>query len=123
MQLTLSHVDDHTLAHTTGPIDESAREVFREHLHPIVGQPGSKLIIDLTNSPRINSQGVSNLVTLVAHANTSGSRVILRNVATFIAVVFSVTRLDQFFEIEPSAPKALPAQPLTDQRAPALVAE
>lgn len=105
MQLTLTRAADHTLAHTSGPIDETAREAFRETLHPIVAQPGSKLIIDLMNSPRINSQGVSNLVTLVAHANTSGSRVILRNVPTFIAVVFSVTRLDQFFEIEPSAPE------------------
>lgn len=123
MQLTLTHGDDHTLAQTTGPIDESAREAFREALHPIVAQPGSKLIIDLTNSPRINSQGVSNLVTLVAHANTSGSRVILRNVPPFIAVVFSVTRLDQFFEIAPSEPQETPDQQLADQGTPALVAE
>lgn len=123
MQLTLTHGDDHTLAHTTGPIDESAREVFRESLHPIVAQPGSKLIIDLTNSPRINSQGVSNLVTLVAHANTSGSRVILRNVPTFITVVFSVTRLDQFFEIAQSAPQEPTGQPLAEHMVPALVVD
>ena len=100
MDLTLSHHDGLVIAHTSGPLDESARDPFRQHLHPIVGNNGSRLIIDLSQSPRINSQGLSNLVTLVAHANTSGSRVILRNVPPFIAVVFNVTRLNQFFEIE-----------------------
>lgn len=108
MDLTLSQHEDHVIAHTSGLLDESARQPFREHLHPIVGNSGGRLIIDLSQSPRINSQGLSNLVTLVAHANTSGSRVVLRNVPPFVAVVFNVTRLNQFFEIE-GAKAAAPA--------------
>lgn len=99
MELTLSKHDGHVIAHTSGPIDESAREAFREHLHPIVGMRDSRLIIDLSQSTRINSQGLSHLVTLVAHANTSGSRVVLCGVPPFVSVVLSVTRLNQFFEL------------------------
>ena len=104
MELTLSKHDGQVIAHTSGPLDESARQPFRDRLHPIVAASGSRLIIDLSQSPRINSQGLANLVTLVAHANTSGSRVVLRNVPPFVAVVFNVTRLNQFFEIEGEEP-------------------
>ena len=54
--------DGVTVASTKGPIDETAREPFRELLHPLVGQKGSRLVVDLSGSPRINSAGLGNLV-------------------------------------------------------------
>ncbi|MFM2095846.1 MAG: hypothetical protein RIS70_2970 [Planctomycetota bacterium] len=99
MQVTVTQATGYVLAKTDGKIDESARDVFREQLHPLVGQSGSKMVIDLSGSPRIDSRGVGCLVALVADANTSGSRVVFCNLQPFVSGVIGVTRLDKFFEI------------------------
>jgi anti-anti-sigma factor len=99
VKLTVTREAGYFLAKTSGPIDEAARDPLREHLHPLVAEPGTRVVLDLSGSPRINSVGVGNLVTLVAHANTNSSRVIFCAVPSFIAVVFSVTKLEKFFEV------------------------
>jgi anti-anti-sigma factor len=107
MELTITRHDNYILAKTTGPLDEQARPVFREQLHPLVGNAGTRLVLDLTNSPRINSAGVGNLVALVADANTQGSRLALCNLAPFVAAVMAVTKLDSFFAIAPDVEAAV----------------
>jgi anti-anti-sigma factor len=107
MELTLVTHDGYVLAKTKGPLDDSAREPFREQLHPLFAKPNARLIIDLGGSPRINSQGIGNLVALVADANTNNSRVIFCNLMPFVATVISVTRLDRFFEIVASLEEAV----------------
>jgi anti-anti-sigma factor len=107
MELTLTSRDGLTVAQTKGPIDESARDAFREHLHPLVGKKGTRLIIDLSGSPRINSSGIGNLVALTADANTNESVVVLCCPQTFISMVIQVTRLDKFFTIAPDLDAAV----------------
>ena len=97
MELTLKSHEGIPVAFISGPLDETAREHFREHLHPLVGQPKSRLIIDLTDCPRINSPGIGNLVALTADANTHDSRLVICNLQTFVAMVIGVTKLDRFF--------------------------
>lgn len=109
MKLSITNHPGYTLARTEGQFDESVRETFREELHPIVGERGSRLIIDLSSSVRINSQGLGHLVTLVVHANTNGSRVILCCVPPFLAMVFSASKLDAFFAIQPTVEDAVAA--------------
>jgi anti-anti-sigma factor len=99
MELTLDSQDGFTVAATKGPIDETARELFREHLHPLVGKKGTRIIIDLAGSPRINSPGIGNLVALTADANTNDSRVVLCNLQPYVSMVIGVTKLDRFFLI------------------------
>jgi anti-anti-sigma factor len=99
VKLTVTREAGYFLARTSGPIDEAARDPFSDHLHPLVAEPGTKIVMDLSDSPRINSLGVGNLVTLVAHANTNSSRVIFCGVPSFISVVFSVTKLEKYFEV------------------------
>jgi len=99
MELTLTTHDGYVLAKTKGPLDDSARGPFRDQLHTLFGKSGTRLIVDLAGSPRINSQGVGNLVALVADANTNNNRVVFCNLMPFVATVISVTRLDKFFEI------------------------
>jgi anti-sigma B factor antagonist len=107
MELTLTSRDGFTIAATQGPIDESAREPFRQHLHPLVGEKGTQLIIDLSGSPRINSSGLGNLVALTADANTNESRVVLCSAQTFVSMVISITKLDKFFTIAPTLDAAV----------------
>src|SRR5262245_919747 len=107
MQIQVSRHGDYVLGRTTGPLDESTRDAFRDQLHPLVANSGTRLILDLAGSQRVNSQGVGNLVALVADANTHDSRVILCNLQSFVAVVISVTRLDKFFEITANLDEAI----------------
>ncbi|HEX5106251.1 MAG TPA: STAS domain-containing protein [Pirellulaceae bacterium] len=107
MDLTIKQGDGYTLVQTHGPLDEGLRDTFREHLHPLVGRSGVNLLIDLSDSPRINSPGVGALVALVADANTHGNRVILLSPQSFVTVVFNVTRLNNYFEIAANPEEAL----------------
>lgn len=106
MQLTLTHEAGYVLARTQGPIDESAGEPFKEHLHPLVGEGGAKIVLDISGSPRINSIGISQLVRLVSDANTNNSRVILAGATPFVASVLNVSRLDRFFDMAETVPAA-----------------
>jgi len=106
MDVTFVPHQGYVLAQTRGPIDEAARDVFQNQLHPLVAD-GSRLILDLADSQRIDSQGVSNLVTLVAHANTNSSRVIFCNLQPYVATVLAVTKLDKFFDVAPTLDEAV----------------
>lgn len=106
MEVTFVPHDRYVIVQTRGPINEEARDVFQQQLHPLVAD-GTRLILDLSGSQRIDSQGVSNLVTLVAHANTNSSRVIFCNLQAYVATVLSVTKLDKFFDVAPTLDEAV----------------
>jgi len=99
MELTLSTRDGFTVATTNGVLDDSAKEVFREKLHPLVGVKGTRLIVDLSGSLRVNSPGIGNMVALNADANTNDSRVVFCNLQPYLTMVIGVTKLDRFFNI------------------------
>jgi anti-anti-sigma factor len=107
MKLTVTREAGYVLAKISGPLDDSVRAEFREHLHPVVAQRGTTLIVDLSGSPRINSPGIGNLVALVADANTNDSRVIFCAPSPFIQGVLAVTKLDTYFELTPTLEAAI----------------
>jgi anti-anti-sigma factor len=107
MELHVSHESGYVLASTSGPIDGSAGALFREYLHPLIGQSGTKLVLDLSKSDRINSAGIGELVLLVSHANTNSSRVILAACVPFVSIVFNRSGLDRFFERAETAAEAI----------------
>ena len=80
---------------------------FRESLHPLVGQSGTNVVLDLSQSNFINSSGIGQLVSLVTHANTSGSRVVLAACSPFISEVLNRCKLNRFFEMADSVPDAI----------------
>jgi anti-anti-sigma factor len=99
LEITLSSKDGMTVAATKGNLDESARDAFREKLHPVVGQKGARLIVDLSGSDRVNSAGIGNLVALTADANTNDSRVVFCNLRPYVSMVIGVTKLDKYFNV------------------------
>lgn len=107
MELSLSHEPGYVLARTSGTIDESAGQPFRENLHPLVATKGTRVILDLSDSQRISSAGIAQLVRLVTDANTCGSRVVFTRVPPFIAEVFRVTRLNRLFEMTETVSEAV----------------
>jgi anti-anti-sigma factor len=109
MKLSLAHETGYVLAVLEGVIDESAEDSFREFLHPLVRQRGTKLVLDLSSAPRITSAGIARLVLLATDANTNGSRIVLMGATPFIAGVLEVTKLTRFFEMAENLPQALAA--------------
>jgi anti-anti-sigma factor len=107
MELQVTQEEGYVLAQTRGPIDDEAEGLFREHLHPLVGQRGIKLILDLSQSDFISSNGVGQIVLLVAHANAQSSRVILAACTSFVSIVFDRCKLDKYFETSDSVPNAI----------------
>jgi anti-anti-sigma factor len=107
MELKLSHEEGYVLAKTTGPIDETAEPLFREYLHPLVSQSGTRLIVEISASPRINSPGIAQLVKLVCDANARGSRIVFVSPAPFVASVLNVTHLDRFFKLAKNLSQAI----------------
>jgi len=107
MELKISHEEGYILAATVGPIDDSARDQFKELLYPLMGQNGTRLVLDLSQSKFINSLGIGQLVSLAVHANTNGSRIILSACTPFVAVVLDRSKLNRFFEIADSIPEAI----------------
>ena len=106
MELRVAHKEGYVLATASGHLDDSARELFRERLHPLVGQHGTKLVLDLSDAKRVNSAGLSHLVMLATNANTNSSRVVLAACSPFIAVVLSRSKLDHFFEVAETVEEA-----------------
>ena len=107
MELKTSHEEGYVLAATVGTIDDTARELFNESLHPLVGQSGTSVVLDLSQSNLINSDGIGQLVSVVTHANTSGSRVVLAACSPFISEVLDRNKLNTFFEMADSVPDAI----------------
>jgi len=107
MELQVTHEAGYVLAATSGPIDGSAGELFRAYLHPLVGQSGTRLVLDLSKSDRINSAGIGELVQLVTHANTNSSRVLLTACSPFVSIVLSRSGLDRFFDTADGLPEAI----------------
>ncbi len=95
------------MANTSGPIDESAGDLFREYLHPLVGQAGTKVVLDLSNSERINSMGIGALVSLAVNANTNSSRVVLAACRSFVTIVVDRSGLNRFFDLAETVPEAV----------------
>jgi anti-anti-sigma regulatory factor len=112
VELTVTRHEGYALARISGPLDESARPAFREQLHPLIAERGTRLIVDLSSSQRINSPGIGNLVALVADANTNDSKVIFAAPTAFIPISTSRRRWKK--------PFAAPARPSRHAPAPAI---
>jgi anti-anti-sigma factor len=107
MELNVSHEDGYVLAATTGPIDDSAKPLFAEYLHPLVAERGTKVVIDLSQSNLITSNGIGQLVSLVTHANTNGGHVVLVACSPFISITLEHCKLNRFFDMADSVPDAI----------------
>ncbi len=107
MGLTISVLEGYVLAASSGRIDDSADGVFREYLFPLLGQSGTKVVLDLSQSKLISSHGIGHLVSLVAHANSNASRVILAGCSPFVSIVISRCKLEGFLEMAASVEAAV----------------
>jgi len=107
MKLTITPQDGYILVQTHGPIEAEAAEVLREQVHPLFRERDARVVVDLADSPRINSRGIGNLVILVSDANTNGGKIVFASPTAFVANVFQVTRLNTYFNCAESVEMAV----------------
>jgi anti-sigma B factor antagonist len=69
--------------------------------------PGTRILLDLTEVPYMNSTGLSELVHVTAQANIQEGRVVIARPSPFVAGVLQTSQLDRFFEIAPSVEQGL----------------
>lgn len=99
MEVKIESSGDIRVARLSGAMGVGEEAVLAEKLQPLVGEPESKLAIELTGMTSINSLGLSELINVVIRARLSRSRVVLVAPSQFVCGVFEMTRLDRWFEI------------------------
>jgi anti-sigma B factor antagonist len=107
MEITITKKDGIHTAGLDGVLEESDRRAVQEQLHTLIEVPNNRMVVDLSRVPRVTSSGLGLLVTLVARANTKGSKVVLAAPTPFVASVLKVTRLDNFFGVAPTVEDAI----------------
>lgn len=91
----------------TAPVslDAHTRVAFRDSALDLMSQlgdaPGSRLVIDLTSTKRLDSAALGMLVMLQLRAAERRLAICLRNVSEEVRFLLLMTRLEERFEIEP----------------------
>lgn len=98
-QAVFEEVDAITIARLNGELTASQVEGLTEELHEFVARSGTRMAIDLSGVKLIDSSGLSLLMNVVSRARLSEGAVVLVAPAPFVSSIFSVTRLDNWFEI------------------------
>lgn len=122
MKFELEDQGSYRVLRCLGVMDSGMRQYSNDIIHPLVEQPKSKILVDLSGVNRITSEGIGVFVTLVARANTKGSRVVFVCPSPFVDAVFSATKIDRFLETEPTLEaglkRLLGETPESDPRGP-----
>ncbi len=98
MEITNKTVDDVTVVTLKGDIDaKSAPEVQAEVLS--FAQPGTKLLLDMTEVPFMSSAGLRMLLSVYRKLSATEGKLVLAGVAEGIVDTMSVTGFLQFFPL------------------------
>ena len=87
------------LVRLRGDLRDESGPVLQQELHPLLGERDAAMVVDLSAVPMVDSRGLSQLISLATHARLSRSRVVLVSPTPFVAGVFKMTKLDEWFEI------------------------
>jgi anti-sigma B factor antagonist len=99
MQLNIDKSGPFAVARLTGEWRGTDGRVGLEELHPLVASAGAKLAIDVSNLKMIDSSGLAGLISVVTHARLAEARTVLVGPSAFVAGVFDVTRLSDWFDV------------------------
>ncbi len=99
MDLQITDTGPFRVAHLAGELSASDAEEMIETLADSAFEPGARLAIDLSELQSLDSSGLSALIHLVTRSRMNRGRVILVAPAAFVKSIFSVTRLDAWFDL------------------------
>lgn len=111
-RLEVSAVDDITVVRFVDRriLDANSIEELGDELFALVEkQPEPKLLINFTDVEFLSSAALNKLIILDKKVKTNSGKLVLSDLRPEINEVFTITRLDQLFKIEPSEKVALDA--------------
>lgn len=94
------------IAELKGDFDIGDEAKLAEQLQPLVVEPNSRVLVEMSQLKQINSLGLSELINAVVRARMNKSKLVLAAPTPFVMGVFEVTRLNNWFEIVPTVDDA-----------------
>ena len=82
----------------SGTLDAWSEQDVRATLKKLVAEGRVRLVLDLGALRRIDSSGLSTLLSVLKAARAAGGDLVLLNTSTAVASVLRLTRLDQILE-------------------------
>ena len=82
----------------SGTLDAWSEPDVREALKAVLGRGRARLVLDLGDLRRIDSSGLSALLSVLKASRAAGGDVVLLSPSAAVASVLRLTRLDQILE-------------------------
>ncbi|MHC4081745.1 MAG: STAS domain-containing protein [Planctomycetota bacterium] len=99
LEIHTEHIQDGVIMRPVGEIDLSCAAMLRQQLgHVQDGRP-TRLVIDLSGVPYMDSSGVATLVEAMQIARRTGSKLVLAALQEKVRSIFEIARLDMVFSI------------------------
>ena len=96
MDIKIKSQDEITVVELAGDIDAKTAPTVQEKVVPLA-EPGSKMLLDLTQVPYMSSAGLRMLLSLYRRASTTEGKVVLVGLSEDIKDTMSVTGFLDFF--------------------------
>jgi anti-sigma B factor antagonist len=99
LEIHTETISDGILVRAVGEIDLSCAAMLRQRLGQIQDGLPSRLVIDLSGVPYMDSSGVATLVEAMQIARRTDSKLVLAALQDKVRSIFEIARLDMVFAI------------------------
>ena len=99
MNLTLDSCDGYVLASVAGSIDSTTADDFGSRVRPVVENQDTDLLIDLSETDYVNSDGLAEFIQLRDVAERHSRRLVLISPQPLVRQILSTTRLDTILDV------------------------
>ena len=99
-------LDDGVLVALSGEIDLVRSPVLRTELMATLDARPSRVVVDLSNVPLMDSSGVATLIEVLQVQRGAGGKLVLCGMQEKVQSVFEITRLTEVFTIVPDRDSA-----------------
>jgi anti-sigma B factor antagonist len=96
----VEQTDDGVSVRLTGDLDIVNAEDVKRELAQVVDAGPSSLTLDMEAVRFVDSSGLGTLVAIHRHAETAGTRFVVRAVPPQVQRLFEITRLDDLLAVE-----------------------
>ena len=100
MNTTLKEENNYYVMYFDGRLDTAAAPEADKATLPLLESEGHDIILDCSKLEYISSSGLRVLLSILKHAQSVGSRVVLRNVNDVIRDVLDISGFISIFDIE-----------------------
>ena len=106
MEINQKNIEDIKLVELAGDVDASTAPDVQQQVLPLA-EPGSKIIMDMTNVPYMSSAGLRMLLSLYRRAAAENGKLVLLGLSEDLQDTMSVTGFLDFFSTSETLDDAL----------------